>query len=313
MNTANYKNRNNKYPVSTDTFDFIQEQIKLIYHLSDLYGQNFILQAQSGAADGIVVVNGEVMPLQSGSSASYITVYETYEDVTAGGQDFEKARIRRYAAYTAAGYGANSYSAADFETLQTVSALRAALAEAEKHHQPKGSIQLYYGAIDCDSLPYGWVPCGFYTVPSTTGILPYQEEIDKWRTRYGTINYTRKNNGIAVIRITSITIGGTTITIPDLSGRFPVAAGTDYALGDTGGSNTVTLTAAQSGVPAHRHSFSTIIKKNSKSGISGSEALFSEFDSGTALTINDNTAMNASAAHENRPPYFALNMLMKVI
>jgi microcystin-dependent protein len=40
---------------------------------------------------------------------------------------------------------------------------------------------------------------------------------------------------------------------PDLRSRFIVGAGTDYAVGATGGLDAVTLTSAQSGVPAHSH------------------------------------------------------------
>ena len=43
---------------------------------------------------------------------------------------------------------------------------------------------------------------------------------------------------------------------PDLRGRFIVGAGPGYAVGDTGGAESVTLTAAQSGLPAHSHTAS---------------------------------------------------------
>lgn len=48
------------------------------------------------------------------------------------------------------------------------------------------------------------------------------------------------------------TDGGGTITTPDLRNRFIVGAGSTYSIGDTGGADSVTLTAAQ--MPAHTHS-----------------------------------------------------------
>lgn len=52
--------------------------------------------------------------------------------------------------------------------------------------------------------------------------------------------------------------GTTTFNLPDLRGRAPIGDGTgtgltNRVLGSTGGAETVTLTAAQSGVPAHTH------------------------------------------------------------
>ncbi len=59
------------------------------------------------------------------------------------------------------------------------------------------------------------------------------------------------------------------VTTPDLRDRFIVGSGTTYALGDTGGANTVALTEAQ--MPAHNHSGSTGNQSNdhSHSGTTG--------------------------------------------
>src|SRR5690606_9327728 len=54
--------------------------------------------------------------------------------------------------------------------------------------------------------------------------------------------------------------GATTFNVPDLRGRVIVGLATGDAdfdtLGGTGGVKTVTLTAAQSGLPSHYHSMS---------------------------------------------------------
>ena len=113
---------------------------------------------------------------------------------------------------------------------------------------------------------------------------------------------------------------------PDLRGRFIVGAGDAYAVNATGGANTVTLTEAQ--IPAHSHTGSTNTAgahTHNYTAPTGSDTPFGS--SGTAprntnsnattgsggahshsLTINNT---GGGAAHENRPPYFALAYIMK--
>ena len=47
--------------------------------------------------------------------------------------------------------------------------------------------------------------------------------------------------------------GSTTFNVPDLQGRVAIGSSSAYSLGAKGGASTVTLTSAQSGVPAHAH------------------------------------------------------------
>lgn len=131
---------------------------------------------------------------------------------------------------------------------------------------------------------------------------------------------------------------------PDLRERFIVGAGstdngavigtTAYAPGNVGGLNSVTLTAAQSGLVSHNHlitdpghlhtiaagrDFAVFINNeaNAGSGSSGNEVSGSVHPSNTDaamsdITINNVPAANALQAHENRPPYFALAFIMKL-
>lgn len=158
------------------------------------------------------------------------------------------------------------------------------------------------------------------------------------------------------------------IVLPDLRGKFIVGYDSrnsaqeshdineDYdQVGKTGGSQDVTLTAAQSGLPAHKHSATSAIKMNQqgkyggdhrhnwfgddqlenfKAGWGGSTATRNgSYDAGSELageskiydtslngdhthtietTISDVTAENASAAHENRPPYYVLAYIIRI-
>jgi microcystin-dependent protein len=147
---------------------------------------------------------------------------------------------------------------------------------------------------------------------------------------------------------------------PDLRDRFIVGAGSTYAVGATGGANTVTLTTSQ--IPSHSHDISSVGVTNTVgahthaytdpghfhtstwSNINdfnqgsatppGAEA-FPDDNTGT-FTVNTDTkttgitiqtagdhahslnitssatVTGGGAAHENRPPYYALAYIMKV-
>lgn len=134
---------------------------------------------------------------------------------------------------------------------------------------------------------------------------------------------------------------------PDLRDRFIVGAGSTYAVGDTGGAAQVTLSESQ--IPAHTHSITattaaagdhnhTINDPGHTHGYSApagvqilgygnNPAVFTSTGattggSVTGISINSSgshthtiTATAATtgggAAHENRPPYFALAYIMK--
>jgi microcystin-dependent protein len=118
--------------------------------------------------------------------------------------------------------------------------------------------------------------------------------------------------------------GSTTFNVPDLRGR--VSAGKDdmggtaasrltstvltasNTLGATGGTQTHTLTSAQSGVPAHSHSIQ-VANVHTFTGIIGSTG-----HGGTVTynaTTENNTAANASSAHQNTQPTIVLNYIIK--
>ena len=122
-----------------------------------------------------------------------------------------------------------------------------------------------------------------------------------------------------------VLFGGTWEPIED---RFLLAAGDTYNNGATGGEASVTLTAAQSGVPAHQHNVGTLsvspsghkIKTNSYALGSGgtSRNIVTSSGSLSSGTVTDghgisgsvanNTAKNATSAHNNMPPYLVVNM-----
>lgn len=94
---------------------------------------------------------------------------------------------------------------------------------------PSGMLAPFAGS----SAPSGWLLCDGAAVSRST----YASLFAVVGTTYGAGN------------------GSTTFNLPDLRGRIPVGknAGTFVSLGGTGGVETVTLTADQSGLPAHAH------------------------------------------------------------
>ena len=117
---------------------------------------------------------------------------------------------------------------------------------------------------------------------------------------------------------------------PNLQDRFVVGAGDNYAVGNTGGADDVTLTEAQ--MPAHSHDFSgttgaagehdhTVTTLGANFGVfGGSGGSNAGNTTRTTSTQPDHThtfsgttdTKGSSAAHENRPPYYALAYIQKL-
>ncbi len=128
MKTASYTDTRTatggvgKYPLSTETLDFIQDQIKLLELLAGVGGSNYILKAPDGTNAGVaVIVNAdkqtevvEIHPLPVfGASVKYLTVTTTAEDIKADAETYKEARILRVAQFTTA-KGAESYDINSF-------------------------------------------------------------------------------------------------------------------------------------------------------------------------------------------------------
>lgn len=134
MKTANYTGTqtatggNGKYPLSTETLDFIQEQIHLLEALAGVGGTNYILRLPGGGLDGVAVIyhdpktdttdrKGETELLYISQAPGYsaamkfLTVKTTAETVTADGEKYLEARVLRTAQFSAKGMaGANAES-----------------------------------------------------------------------------------------------------------------------------------------------------------------------------------------------------------
>lgn len=89
-----------------------------------------------------------------------------------------------------------------------------------------------------------------------------------------------------------------------LADRFVVGAGSSYGVGNTGGTNSVTLTVAQ--LPSHNHR----VKSSGNRGPGGSGREPNDWSSG-ATSITTTEPIGGDQSHENRPPYYALCYIIK--
>lgn len=122
-----------KYPLSTETLDFIQEQIKLLETLTGIGGVNYILRAPGNGREGVAVVNkgaredvlgsGEMELLYIdktpafSASMRFLTVTTTTESIQADGVEYKEARVLRTAKFTTT-RGTESY---DLNTFANIS------------------------------------------------------------------------------------------------------------------------------------------------------------------------------------------------
>jgi microcystin-dependent protein len=166
---------------------------------------------------------------------------------------------------------------------------------------PTGSVQSYAGS----SAPTGWLLCFGQNVSRTT----YADLFAVVSTTYGAGD------------------GSTTFGLPDLRGRVPAgldnmggsdAGRLDWAntLGTSGGTQTHTLTSAESGLPAHSHTTKTISNLANNNGMWHNNAdTVAGGDGSTGgglITVAQNAAANASSAHNNMQPTLLLNYIIKV-
>ena len=176
------------------------------------------------------------------------------------------------------------------QTQADVAKARLELTSAMAALIPVGSIFPFVGG----QAPAGFALCNGQALDRTQ----FAELFRLIGTKYGTTNSSN-------------------FRVPDLSGRFLVGVGTGYSLGDTGGSQTVALTAAQ--MPIHSHD---VTGKADQAGRAGVGMYASNVGGGSGwqvLSTTENgslsglttTSAGSGQAHENRPPYFALEYVIR--
>jgi microcystin-dependent protein len=148
-------------------------------------------------------------------------------------------------------------------------------------------------------------------------LVPYNFEPQGWAFCAGQeleiIQHT------ALFSLLGTTFGGDgerTFGIPDLRGRVAVGAGesatgSDYVLGETGGSETTRLTTSH--LPVHSHAV-----RASRDGATTTDPSNAVLAAGASYAVTPNATMSPAmtgnsgggSAHENRQPYLGLNYII---
>ena len=158
---------------------------------------------------------------------------------------------------------------------------------------PTGTLVSFAGS----SVPTGWLRCDGAAVSRTV----YAGLYSAIGTTFGTGD------------------GSTTFNVPDLRGRFPlgmdnmggtsanrVTATAADNLGGVGGAETHTLTTAE--IPAHTH---RSIASANLADTSGTNQVSNGSGGGTWNSNPNTGSAGGGGAHNNMPPYIALNYLIK--
>lgn len=298
MNRQNFEAKD-RFPLSTQTLTFMQDMILASAQLALIGGDNYILSGceatDNNVAPGIIVINGEIMPFEGGTSVPTITIVETCKSVSANGLTFEKARISRKARF-ATGSGPNYYSWGDFKPLRTNKQLEEVkatvkyvddeIAKIQSGSIPTGVIVMWSGSEA--EIPAGWALCDGH--------------------EYKPGKFT-----------------------PNLSGKFVAGFNRqdeDYnKIGKTGGLAKVSIGIDE--MPRHNHlTTSKSVDSEVEEGKYGLIRRSAETDGSVTPYKSDNPGKGIQpditippmsilyqgngVAHENRPPYYVLAFIIKI-
>jgi len=155
---------------------------------------------------------------------------------------------------------------------------------------------------------------------------PYVGEIRMFGGNFAPVGWAICNGALiaiseneALFNLIGTTYGGdgvNTFALPDLRGRVPVHQGVGFAPGQSGGSETVTLTVSQ--LPAHTH----VPQANSNPGTNASpssnvwaSSSLNQYSSNAPGAPMDPAALGStggSQPHENMMPFVAINFIISL-
>jgi len=155
-----------------------------------------------------------------------------------------------------------------------------------------GEIRMFAGNF----APAGWMFCEGQLLP-----------ISEYETLFNLIGTTYGGDGQS------------TFALPDLRGRVPVHFGNGYTLAETGGVETVTLTASQ--IPAHSHAF--LATNNPATSNALANQVFGTTSASTitpygtdapttALNPNSIGSIGGSQPHTNFQPYLCVDFIISL-
>jgi len=154
-----------------------------------------------------------------------------------------------------------------------------------------GEIRMFGGNF----APAGWMFCSGQLLP-----------ISQYDTLFTLIGTTYGGDGQS------------TFALPDLRGRVPIHQGAGIIIGQTGGSETVTLTTNQ--IPAHRHSLSATSKVGG--ALSPANAVYAQGPAGGVQVYTQDNSVKPTATpvgqiggsqpHDNHQPLLAISFIISL-
>jgi microcystin-dependent protein len=312
---GNYTSQPSKdFPLDAEGLAAIQTNAAMAAILGNIAGDRAILlgcEPSGGGAsrgEGYLFLRtadhpeGEVVYFEGGATAPGMYLKKEAVAISAYGVDYPQAYTARS---LAPGTGAEQYSWADFAPVATNAALSALIAAQAAQiallvPPPLGVVQLFAGS----AAPAGYAMCD-------GGQLP----IADYPALYAAIGATFNAAPSASGSIYSTPAGY--FRLPDLRGRFIVGchpADADYSdVAKAGGKKLHALTAAE--LPPHAHPAPTGKFVTTTGGVTpggGGDSGRNCLQNGTVgLPAETGTSAGGGAAHENRPPYYALAYIMK--
>lgn len=295
MNKVNFLAKET-FPQSTYTFDFMQNMILMSSKLSKLGGGTYILDGceikENTVTDGLIVIDGELMPFVGGELKKFITIQEVKETDHFMDIEYPEAYIHRKAVLSETGTIAwNS-----IKRVLTNQEIQERF-DSLKGDAP-GTVKMWAGTVA--SIPEDYLLCDGRPLKN--------------------VDYPELSKNLNAIHGVE---GTDAFKLPNLQGRFVVGQNSQHAdygqVGATGGAETVILTEAQ--LPRHRHVYTDDTNAQGKfpqievgfpqsvGGTNDSQSSGSSTGRGTLYTTSN---VGDSKSHENRPPYFVLCYIIKV-
>lgn len=153
-----------------------------------------------------------------------------------------------------------------------------------------GEIRMFAGNF----APAGWMFCEGQLLP-----------ISEYETLFNLIGTTYGGDGQS------------TFALPDLRGRLPLHFGGGFTLAETGGAETITLTAQQ--IPSHTHAFLSTSSLGNATGANGNvlaqSTTLTMFDSGAptiAMAPGATSSIGGSQPHNNFQPYLCVDFIISL-
>lgn len=102
LNTRTASGNSGKYPLSTQTLDFIQQQIMLLQQLGYIGGSKYILRQPDGKNAGLCYIDGEFYTLAAkpvmSDAIKFVCIATKTENIKADGETYAEARTYKTAA-----------------------------------------------------------------------------------------------------------------------------------------------------------------------------------------------------------------------